>query len=90
MDDLLCLASFSWISLSCSEMTPETKTYEGGGAPVLTSLSPSIPLLTLRRLRVLDRLLALPKGCKQSQLDCAGSRDEVKGKNLALTDRNST
>lgn len=90
MGDLLCLASFSWISLSCSEMTPETKTYAGRGAPALTSLSPSIPLLTLRRLRVLDRLLALPEGYKQSQLDCAGSGDEVKGKNLALTDRNST
>lgn len=42
----------------------------GVGALALTSLSPSIPLLTLRRLRVLDRLLVLPEGCKQNQPDC--------------------
>lgn len=43
----------------------------------LTSLSPSIPLLTLRRLRVLDRLLALPKRYKQNQLDHRFSQGKI-------------
>lgn len=52
--------------------------------PTLTSLSPSMPLLTLRRLRVLDRLLVLPKGQKQHQLDCGFSQEKTKGGTLAL------
>ena len=29
--DLLCRASFTWISISCRETTPRDKTYGGGG-----------------------------------------------------------
>lgn len=40
--DLLCLASFTWISTSCSEVTPRMRYGRGGpGSHLIISLHPA-------------------------------------------------